>query len=475
MTSSTNLATKYVVFSYSKNNQELVLKIYGYLKNENLPVWINVQDGTNKDIHESEDNIINNISILVCFLTPMYQTSKFFQKQVESARRKRIPIIACRLLPNWKPSGWLNKITSDLLTIDLRGINQKNFLDKTNKLREKVIWLLDNQKDSELLSILPVHESLIDIADQSILLDDSDMFSLVENFHSNCCKKKPIKYRILPKNCCLSLSNLMICNNEYILISGNNHLHLFDRNLKLIRSNNDRKINEDDLKDLSWCSYLNCFIILTKKQIYLMNSLTSKLSIIENIKLKDHREEFISCCCSEEKFYVITCQLNSSSFYFEEYNLPTFRFLRKFQILDFIENTLIIQNGVFNKNFNLEEILSLRYYDKKLAIIMKIGSNWFIYFFYLYDQPFFLKKILLEDKSRITIIDSLNQLIIFKDYLSNSFIQMPMDLENKFQTNQISNYSKAFIDFNGKLRSIASFRMSNLVLLIDNALVIYKL
>jgi hypothetical protein len=89
-------------------------------------------------------------------------------------------------------------------------------------------------------------------------------------------KKKALKYRMIPRNCRSNLSNLMICNNEYILISGNNCLHLFDRNLKYVRSNQQMKILEKDLQDLSWYADLNQFVILTKKQIYFMNPLTSR-------------------------------------------------------------------------------------------------------------------------------------------------------------------------------------------------------
>ncbi|CAF4531849.1 unnamed protein product [Rotaria sp. Silwood2] len=197
MTSLPNLLSKYVVFSYNKKNEELVLNIYNYLKNENLPVWIYVQDIINKDIYESE----------------------------------RIPIIACRLLPNWKPSGWLNKVTSDQLTIDLHGINQRNFKDKMNKLREKIISVLENKSNSQISFYYFVDQSSID---KSIIFKDSNMFCVVENINTNCFKEKLYKYKMLPKHCRLSLSNLMICNNEYLLKSANNHLHLFDQNLKPI-------------------------------------------------------------------------------------------------------------------------------------------------------------------------------------------------------------------------------------------------
>ncbi len=52
MGSLSNSLSKYVVFSYHKNHQELVLKIYYSLKNENLPVWIDIQDGINKDVYQ---------------------------------------------------------------------------------------------------------------------------------------------------------------------------------------------------------------------------------------------------------------------------------------------------------------------------------------------------------------------------------------------------------------------------------------
>ena len=45
--------------------------------------------------------------------------------------------------------------------------------------------------------------------ERSILLDDSNMFNLIEKVNFNCLKKKPLKYRMLPNNCRLSLSNLM--------------------------------------------------------------------------------------------------------------------------------------------------------------------------------------------------------------------------------------------------------------------------
>jgi hypothetical protein len=205
-----------------------------------------------------------------------------------------------------------------------------------------------------------------------------------------------------------------------------------------------------------------------------MNPLTSKLSIIENIKLKNQREEFLSCSCSEEKFFLIRSQLNTNSFYLEEYYLPTFRFFKKYSIIDLIGTYLFIQNGIFNKN-SIQEIISIRYYQKKIAIIMQISFHWFIYVFHLYEQPTFLTKIPLEEKSRMTILNPIHRWIIFEDCLSNSFIQISTNFKNNSDNNQLQNYTRGFIHFDGKLRSVALYAISNLVLLIDNALVLYKL
>jgi len=42
-------------------------------------------------------------------MTPMYQSSKQCQHEAQLIKSEGIPIIGIRLLPNWKPSGWLSK------------------------------------------------------------------------------------------------------------------------------------------------------------------------------------------------------------------------------------------------------------------------------------------------------------------------------------------------------------------------------
>lgn len=44
--------SKSVVFSYHKNHREFVLKISDYFKRENIPVWIDIEDGIDQDIYQ---------------------------------------------------------------------------------------------------------------------------------------------------------------------------------------------------------------------------------------------------------------------------------------------------------------------------------------------------------------------------------------------------------------------------------------
>ena len=50
-----------------------------------------------------------SMNVVVCFLTPMYQSSKHCEEQIRIAKKMKIPMIGVRILPNWKPSGWLSK------------------------------------------------------------------------------------------------------------------------------------------------------------------------------------------------------------------------------------------------------------------------------------------------------------------------------------------------------------------------------
>ncbi len=45
--------------------------------------------------------------------------------------------------------------------IDLQGINQKNFENKINKLREKIIWLLENTKNLQRIKKSSAKEDLL--------------------------------------------------------------------------------------------------------------------------------------------------------------------------------------------------------------------------------------------------------------------------------------------------------------------------
>lgn len=297
-----------------------------------------------------------------------------------------------------------------------------------------------------------------------------DKISSLENLNLNYSKKKAIQYVNLPFEHC---SSLMICNDEYILLHANQTFHLFDKNFKLIRSNKTSKINENDLKDLNWCDDLNSFIILTRKDVYLVNPLTIQLNLIDNFKIKSFREEYISCSYFNERFYLIKYQYDTKFYSLEHYQFPSFRFQNKFSIVNLIKKNFSVQNGFSNEHF-IEEILSMKHFQNRLLILMKISFQWFIFVFDLFDQPIYSTRILVDEKYRLIVLNPLNQLILYNESLSNSFLRISISCKHDQQL-YFEDLSKGFIDFHGKLRSIALCGLTNLILLVDHALLLYKL
>ena len=50
------------------------------------------------------------MNVAVCILSPMFESSKCYENNLEFIKQKQIPIIAIRILPNWKPFGWLRML-----------------------------------------------------------------------------------------------------------------------------------------------------------------------------------------------------------------------------------------------------------------------------------------------------------------------------------------------------------------------------
>ncbi|CAF1139555.1 unnamed protein product [Rotaria sordida] len=152
MTVSSNSSSKHVMLSYQWNDQKLVSEIYQYLKKNNLSVWMDIQGGMKANIYECMAEGVENASVIVCFMTPTYQASENCQQELQFAKTQRVPIVACRLTHNWKPTGWLGLITAGLLMVDLKDITNSNFERKVNKLLEHIHLTLDMKTKSQLVS-----------------------------------------------------------------------------------------------------------------------------------------------------------------------------------------------------------------------------------------------------------------------------------------------------------------------------------
>ena len=73
-------------------------------------------------------------AVVVCFMTPQYQSNHFCQKELKYAADQRKPIIPCLVTPDWQQSDWLGLITAGLIWLDFRDVSEINFDKKLQRL-----------------------------------------------------------------------------------------------------------------------------------------------------------------------------------------------------------------------------------------------------------------------------------------------------------------------------------------------------
>ncbi|CAF1131014.1 unnamed protein product [Rotaria sp. Silwood1] len=99
---------KHVMLSYEWQVQKLVLSIYDYLVEKQVPVWMDIKAGIPSDnLYEGIAEAVENSSCFVCFMTPDYQESDFCKQELQYAKQCNIPIIPLKLEENWSPTSWL--------------------------------------------------------------------------------------------------------------------------------------------------------------------------------------------------------------------------------------------------------------------------------------------------------------------------------------------------------------------------------
>ena len=141
----------------------------------------------------------------------------------------------------------------------------------------------------------------------------------------------------------------MATNNQYLLIDQYPNLHLFDKELNLVKQ---LSWKYDRIPDMCWSSTLNSFIIITDKDgVFLFNGNTESFEPIQTIEKKD----WLSCTCSENTLFLTTPKHGSDIY---EFNLlSSFDVIKQWNAPKSCNDNELINNINYN-NGTLAVIIS---------------------------------------------------------------------------------------------------------------------
>ncbi|CAF1497083.1 unnamed protein product [Adineta ricciae] len=159
------MAQKHVMLSYEWTVQKLVSKVYDYLQQKGIPLWMDIKSGVSSDdLFKCIAEAIENTTCFVCFMTPEYQNSDFCKQEFLYAHKRKVPIVLLKLVENWEPTSWLGFATVGLVWLDFYHID--NLSKKTSRLYKRICQITGNQVQSssshyvELIQKTPSSHSL---------------------------------------------------------------------------------------------------------------------------------------------------------------------------------------------------------------------------------------------------------------------------------------------------------------------------
>ncbi|XP_069545869.1 uncharacterized protein [Brachyistius frenatus] len=114
----------HIMLSYQWDDQALVKKIYNRLKDDGLPVWMDVKGGVTGNINDAMAAGVEEAVVICPFMTPAYQASRNCKKELNYADTREVVILPVMLTDNWEASEWLGLITAGLLWVDFRNAEE---------------------------------------------------------------------------------------------------------------------------------------------------------------------------------------------------------------------------------------------------------------------------------------------------------------------------------------------------------------
>ncbi|XP_019130430.1 uncharacterized protein LOC109142154 [Larimichthys crocea] len=175
----------HIMLSYQWDDQALVKKIYDRLKDDGLPVWMDIEGGVAGNINDSMAAGVEDAVVICPFMTPAYQASRNCKKELNYADTREVIMVPVMLANNWEASEWLGLITAGLLWVDFRnaGNDEEHFELCIRSLEEEIMFNAGH--------LLTVEEPPSDVVDQP-------------EASKPCLKKKP------GRGFCHALSKLYI-------------------------------------------------------------------------------------------------------------------------------------------------------------------------------------------------------------------------------------------------------------------------
>ncbi|CAF1601831.1 unnamed protein product [Adineta ricciae] len=117
------------MLSYNINDKEIVFQIYEFLRNQEMPVWINRSENVTADsLHDSLANGVENAAAVFCFLTPDYERSPVCKLELQYAHKRSKLIIPCLFDDKkfWNDSSWLTTVVGSLHCYNIKEIQNKD-------------------------------------------------------------------------------------------------------------------------------------------------------------------------------------------------------------------------------------------------------------------------------------------------------------------------------------------------------------
>ncbi|CAF4169397.1 unnamed protein product, partial [Rotaria magnacalcarata] len=366
---------------------------------------------------------------------------------------------------------FVDKTTPQQATVDRRS----RYNAFTNRSRESI----NAEKDPVLLAATNDMTSLF--------WEPEIKLHLERSLDLRCIKQKPFKARSLPKEMKYQKSKVMCSNNELLLLCAFDKLYLFDEDLKLVRSTIQTSILSSDLVDMAWCESILKFIVLDNKKAYVLDPVTAQLSCIESVQLKEKESCFVSCACSNNKLFI-----GSSASYYPTYlkcyKLPAFTFVSQLTVTDLIGFDPLPKRS-WDTNWATKEqkddkrkIISIRYNQKRLGIIINISNQNYLYVLNLTQQPIgFVKTKVSSTNYQLNVLSKSGEWLLVPDGSDEKLIQIALDCQFKAECeskdrsqDSFFSFSTGFVSLNGDLDNLIMFGPSSIVALIDDSLALYQ-